>query len=316
MPPEAAPYAETWPSLPLEAWRETYATLQLWTQVVGKVRLVQAPFQNHWWHSVLYVTARGLTTSPMPHGERTFQIDFDFTAHALRIDTGGGETRVFPLRPYSVAEFYGRVMDALRDLGLPVQIDTLPQEVENPIPFEQDQVHASYDPEYAARCWRILAQTDRVLQRFRSDFLGKSSPVHFFWGSFDLAQTRFSGRPAPPHPGGIPGLADWVTREAYSHEVSSCGFWPGGGPVPEPVFYAYAYPEPPGYSDHRPQPEAAFYSPQMREFLLPYEAVRQSPDPDGMLLAFCRSTYEAAAELGGWDRAALERQGGIPHAPA
>jgi hypothetical protein len=298
---------EIWPSLPLEAWKDTYATLHMWTQIVGKIRLAQAPALNHWWQSPLYVTARGLTTSPIPYARQAFQIDFDFIDHKLRIQTSAGETRTLELRSRSVADFYTELMAALRALGIEVRIWTMPQEVEQPIRFEQDRLHATYDPEYAHRFWRILAQTDRVLTAFRSRFLGKCSPVHFFWGSFDMAVTRFSGRPAPEHPGGVPQLADWVVREAYSHEVSSCGFWPGGGPLPEPVFYSYAYPEPEGFKDYPVRPEAAYYHPDMREFVLPYEAMRTAADPDQALLAFLQSTYEAAADLSRWDRAALER---------
>lgn len=297
---------ETWPSLPLERWKDTYATLHMWTQVVGKIRLALAPLINHWWQVTLYVTSRGLTTSPIPYGTRTFQIDFDFLAHELHIDTGEGERRTLPLEPRSVADFYHRTMAALHALGIDVPIWSTPVEIENPIPFERDDRHA-YDPEYAQRFWRILVQTDRVLSAFRAGFLGKASPVHFFWGSFDLAVTRFSGRLAPVHPG-APNVADFVTREAYSHEVSSCGFWPGGGPIGEPVFYAYAYPEPAGFKDFPVQPAEAFYSPDLREFLLPYEAIRNAKSPDQALLAFLQSTYEAAADLGKWDRVNLERQ--------
>ena len=299
--------AETWPELPLDAWKDTCATLQLWSQIVGKVRLTQAPMMNHWWHSTLYVTARGLTTSAMPHGERSVQIDFDFLDHELRVLTSTGDVRAVKLAPRPVADFYRELMAGMADVGVPVTINTLPQEVENPIPFEQDYAHAAYDPGRAQQFWRILLQAERVLQQFRSRFLGKCSPVHFFWGSFDLAVTRFSGRRAPEHPGGVPGMADWVTREAYSHEVSSCGFWPGGGPVPEPAFYAYAYPEPPGFAKWAVRPEGAYYQAQMREFILPYERVRRSPEPDAQVIAFCQSTYEAAADLGAWDREALER---------
>jgi hypothetical protein len=297
-----------WPSLPLQAWQDTCTTLQLWTQVIGKIRLVQAPMVNHWWHTTLYVTPRGLTTSTMPHGSRTFEIEFDLLDHQLRISSSEGETRTLPLAAQPVAQFYQAVMEELAALDLPVRIWTRPQEVENPIPFPADTTHASYDAESAQRFWRMLAQSDRVLQQFRSGFLGKCSPVHFFWGSFDLAVTRFSGRRAPEHPGGIPNLADWVVREAYSHEVSSCGFWPGSGAVQEPAFYAYAYPEPEGFAQYPIQPAEAYYHPEMREFILPYEAVRQARDPDQVLLAFLQSTYEAAAVPGGWDRAALERR--------
>lgn len=297
----------TWPSLPLAAWQDTYETLHMWTQIVGKIRLALVPKVNHWWNSTLYVTPHGLTTSSIPYGNRTFEISFDFLSHQLKIETSDGAARTIPLVPRSVADFYQDVIKELNALGIEVKIWTMPQEVAEPIPFEQDSKHAAYDREYAQRLWQILVQADRVMTIFRSRFIGKSSPVHFFWGSFDLAVTRFSGQRAPEHPGGIPNLADWVTREAYSHSCSSCGFWPGGGSVVDPVFYAYAYPEPEGFSDYPIQPKEAFYSSQMREFILPYEAVRQAEDPDAMLLAFLQSTYEAAANLGNWDKAALER---------
>ena len=297
----------TWPSLPLAAWQDTYETLHMWTQIVGKIRLALAPPINHWWHSTLYVTPRGLTTATMPHGTRTLEISFDFLDHHLQIETSDGITRRIALVPRSVADFYQDVMGTLHEIGIEVRIWTMPQEVQEPIPFEQDYKHAAYDGEYAQRLWRILVQADRVMTAFRSRFIGKSSPVHFFWGSFDLAVTRFSGRRAPEHPGGVPNMADWVTREAYSHEVSSCGFWPGGGAVVEPVFYAYAYPAPEGFQDYPIHPKEAFYSSQMKEFILPYEAVRQSDNPDEILLTFLQSTYEAAANLGNWNRAALER---------
>ena len=300
-------HADTWPSLPLEEWRDTYATLHMWTQIVGKIRLVQTPWLNHSWHVTLEVTPSGLRTPPIPHGTRTFQIEFDFVTHRLVIRTSDGAERSTALRSRPVADFYREVMTTLHELRLPVRISTRPNEVEAPIPFEQDRVHASYDPDFANRFWRLLLQADRVLKTFRARFGGKSSPVHFFWGSFDLAVTRFSGRPAPPHPGGVPNLPDWVARDAYSHEVSSAGFWPGGGPVPYPAFYSYAYPEPPGFKDASVRPASAFYSDAMREFFLPYDAVRQAESPDDMLLEFLQSTYEAAATLGGWDRQSLER---------
>jgi len=310
---DRAARADVWPSLPLEAWQDTYATLHLWTQVVGKIRLTQTPWLNHSWHVTFEVTPRGLRTPPIPHGTRTFQIEFDFVRHQLVIQTSDGDVRLIALRPCAVADFYAEVMTTLRETRLPVRIVTKPNEVEAPIPFEQDHVHASYEPEYANRLWRLLVQADRVLKTFRARFGGKSSPVHFFWGSFDLAVTRFSGRPAPPHPGGVPNLPDWITRDAYSHEVSSAGFWPGGGPVPYPVFYSYAYPEPPGFKDARVFPENAFYSDALREFFLPYDVVRQAESPDDLLLEFLQSTYEAAATLGGWDRQALERP--VPQPP-
>lgn len=298
---------DTWPSLPLEDWSETCATLQLWTQIVGKIRLAQSPWLNHSWHVTLYVTARGLTTMPIAHGTRAFQIDFDFVAHQLTIQVSDGGTGGFALKPQSVQAFYRRLMKEMDRLMLHVDINTTPNEVIDPIPFDQDEIHCDYDREYAARFWRILVQSDRVFKQFRARFIGKCSPVHFFWGAADLAVTRFSGRPAPLHPGGIPGLPDSVTREAYSHEVSSCGFWPGGGPIPYPAFYSYAYPEPPNFTNAAIQPAAAFYSDDFREFILPYEAVRQSASADDTLLAFLQTTYEAAAVPGNWDRAALER---------
>jgi hypothetical protein len=299
--------SEVWPPLPVADWQDTYETLHLWTQIIGKVRLALAPQINHWWHSTLYVSPRGLTTSTIPYGTRTFQITFNFLSHQLLIETSDGMTKTIELMPRSVADFYQVVMSSLRDLGIEVRIWTLPQEVANPIPFDQDNQHAAYDPKYAQRVWQILVQSDRVLTRFRARYAGKCSPVHFFWGSFDLAVTRFSGRRAPQHPGGVTGMADWVTREAYSHEVSSCGFWFGGGST-EALFYAYAYPEPEGFKDYAIQPQAAFYSPDMREFVLPYETVRQTANSDDMLLAFLQSTYEAAANLAHWDRHALEYQ--------
>jgi uncharacterized protein DUF5996 len=298
---------EAWPSLPLEAWSETCATLHLWTQIVGKIRLVQSPWQNHSWHVTLYVTAAGLTTSPVPHGHRTFQIDFDFIRHRLIVQTSDGGTGGFALEPQSVAAFYARLIEELKKLDVPVNIFLQPNEVAEPIRFDQDEKHSAYDREYANRFWRVLVQADRVFKKFRARFIGKCSPVHFFWGAPDLAVTRFSGRKAPQHPGGIPNLPDWVTREAYSHEVSSCGFWPGGGTVPYPAFYSYAYPEPAGFSKAAVKPEAAFYSTDFREFLLAYDVVRDSDSPDDTLLNFLQSTYEAAANLAAWDRASLER---------
>lgn len=297
---------EVWPSLPFDKWKDTYATLHMWTQIVGKIRLVQSPFQNHWWHVPLYVTPRGLTTSVIPYGFKTFEIDFDFINHKLVINTSDGGTKIQDLRSQSVADFYQETMAALRSLDIEVLIRTTPVEVADPIPFEQDYQHATYDPEYAQRFWRILVQTNRVLTEFRSQFIGKVSPVHFFWGSFDLAVTRFSGQPAPKHPGGIPNMADWVTREAYSHEVSSCGFWPGGNGA-EPIFYAYAYPVPSGFKEYAIEPKEASYSDNLGEFILPYDAVRTSQSPDELLQSFFQSTYLAAANQGKWDRATLER---------
>ena len=295
-----------WPELPLAGWQDTYATLHLWTQIVGKVRLALAPPLNHWWQATLYVTPRGLTTSPIPRGTRTFAIDFDFLDHTLRIATSDGRVSTRPLRPEPVADFYAATVAALRDLDLDVRIWSTPVEIEAPIPFELDYQHAAYDPEAAQRFWRILVQAERVFTGFRSRFLGKVSPAHLFWGALDLAVTRFSGRSAPRH-GPVPNIADHVVQEAYSHEVSSLGFWPGGGPLPEPVFYAYASPEPPGFKEARVEPEGAYYSQVMGEFVLPYEVVRTSASPDAALLSFAQSTYAAAADLAGWERAALER---------
>ncbi len=294
-----------WLPLSLSAWQDTYQTLHLWTQIIGKIRLALAPKINHWWHSTLYVTTPGLTTGPIPNGTRSFQITFDFLAHQLKIETSEGTTRSIALSPRSVADFYQEVMNTLKDLGIEVQIWTMPQEIADAIPFEQDHQHHAYDPESAQRFWQILVQANRIMTVFRSYYIGKCSPVHFFWGSFDLAVTRFSGRRAPEHPGGVPNMADWVTREAYSHEVSSCGFWFGGGST-EALFYAYAYPTPEGFKDYLIQPESAFYSPELQEFVLPYEAVRQADDPDTAVLQFLQSTYEAGANLGDWERAALE----------
>ena len=300
---------EVWPSLPFDAWRDTYATLHLWTQIIGKVRLALAPMINHWWQVTLYVTSRGLTTSPMAYGTRTVQIEFDFLDHQLRIETSDGDCRSLTLAPRSVAEFYSETMAALKSLGIAVSIWSTPVEVEDRTPFEQDDKHAAYDADYAQRFWRVLVQTDRILTEFRSRFIGKVSPVHFFWGACDMAVTRFSGRSAPEHPG-APNVARFVAREAYSHEVSSSGFWPGGGAVAMPVFYAYAYPEPEGFKEYPIQPREAFYSPEMREFMLPYDTVRTATSPDSVLLAFLQSTYEAAANLSQWERAKLERRQG------
>ena len=298
---------DQWPGLPLDAWNETFATLHMWTQVVGKIRLVQSPWTNHSWHVTLYVTARGLSTSPIPYGSRSFEIEFDFISHALTIRTSDGRNASVPLEPQSVATFYSRVMKEMAGLDLQVHIRTKPNEVPEAIPFDRDETHRSYDREYAFRFWRVLVQTDRVLKMFRARFLGKCSPVHFFWGGGDLAVTRFSGRRAPEHPGGIPNLPDWITREAYSHEVSSCGFWPGGGAIAYPAFYSYAYPEPAGFSSAHVRPDAAFYSSDLREFILPYDEIRRADSPDDTVLAFLQTTYEAAATLAAWDRHALER---------
>jgi len=297
----------TAPGLPLESWRDTYTTLHMWTQIVGKTRLALAPPENHWWHIALYVTPRGLTTSAMPHGTRTFAAHFDFLDHQLYLRTSDGATPAVVLTPRAVADFYAEYLEALRSLGLEVRIRPVPVEVEVAIPFTADREHAAYDAEAVSRWWRMVAHADRVLKRFRGRFLGKASPVHFFWGSFDLAATRFSGRRAPTHPGGAPNCPDYVMTDAYSHECSSVGFWPGGGPVAEAAFYSYAYPEPPGYAGGPVRPAGAGYSAQMREFVLHYEVVRTAADPDAALLDFCQSTYEVAADLGGWDRTALDR---------
>ena len=304
--PESDDRDRFWPALPFEGWRDTLATLHMWTQVVGKVRLAQAPHVNHWWQVPLYVTPGGLTTSSVPYGPRTFQVDFDFVGHRLHIATSDGDSRQLALAPRTVADFYGEFMSRMKELGLDVKVWTTPVEVENPIPFEQDDTHKSYDAESVGRFRRALVQAERVFQQFRSGFAGKCSPVHFFWGSFDLAVTRFSGRRAPEHPG-APGVADSVTREAYSHEVSSAGFWPGGPALPEPIFYSYAYPEPEGFKDAPAGPERAHYNKDFKEFVLPYEAVRASEDPDAALLQFLQTTYEAAANSARWDRDALER---------
>jgi len=297
-----------WAPLPFAEWKDTAITLHMWTQIVGKIRLTLSPWTNHSWHVTLYVTSRGLTTSPIPHGTSTFEIRFDFIDHELRILKSDGAVRVFKLRPQPVAKFYREVMNALAEMKLPVTINTTPNEIENPISFDQDDEHRSYDPEYANRFWHVLVQSDRVFKEFRSRFCGKCSPVHFFWGSFDLAVTRFSGRPAPPHPGGVPHLPDEITREAYSQEVSSLGFWPGNAVAPTPVFYSYAYPEPPGFAETKVQPEAALYLPKLREFILPYDTVRTAEKPDDVLLDFAQSAYDAASKLGKWDRAALEEK--------
>jgi len=298
--------SEIWPRLDLETWQDTYTTLHMWTQIVGKVRLVQTPWINHSWHVPLYLTARGLTTGPMPYGDLVFQIDFDFFDHQLKIATSDGQLKTLDLYPRSVADFYQAVMAALKDLHLEVSIVTMPNEVPEAIPFEQDDIHAAYDAAAAQRFWRVLLQCDRVFREFRSHFCGKVSPVHFFWGSFDLAVTRFSGRSAPEHPGGVPNLPDDVAKEAYNQEVSSAGFWPGAG-LGYAAFYSYAYPTPNGFKDAPVQPEQAFFHQDLGEFVLPYNAVREADDPDQMLLSFLESTYEAAANLAQWDKAALRQ---------
>ena len=298
---------QTWPSLPLEAWSDTYATLHMWAQIVGKIRLAQSPWLNHSWHTTLYVTSSGLTTTPIPDRARTFQIDFDFLTHKLHIQASDGRTSTLPLEPQSVAAFYRRIVEEMGRLDLHVNIHKKPNEVPAPIRFDEDESPRAYDREYAQRFWQILVQTDRVLKEFRARFIGKCSPVHFFWGALDLAVTRFSGRRAPKHPGGVPNLPDWVAQEAYSHEVSSCGFWPGAGAISYPAFYSYAYPEPAGFAEAPVKPDAAFYSTDLREFILPYDVVRQSTSPDETLLDFLQTTYEGAANLANWDRMSLER---------
>lgn len=298
--------ANEWPSLPYEEWKDTYATLHLFTQIVGKVKLMLMPWTNHSWHAALYLTARGLSTGPLPYGVRTLEIAFDFIDHQLRIQTDDGAVRTLPLHPQPVAGFYREVLETLDQLGLPVKIHPMPNEIPGAIRCDEDTIHASYDADYANRCWHAMLHAHRVLGRFRARYLGKCSPVHVFWGSFDLAVTRFSGRRAPPHPGGVPNLPDWVAREAYSHEVSSVGFWPGGQALPTPVFYSYAYPEPPGFAEAKVKPEGAYYHAELHEFVLPYEQVRNAQSPDDMLMDFCQSVYEAAADLGKWDRAELE----------
>jgi hypothetical protein len=304
---------DRWPELPSAAWKDTRDTLHLWTQVIGKVRLALSPWQNHSWHVALYVTARGLTTSPIPDGRRTFQIDLDFIDHVLWVRTSDGHCRQVMLRPMTVAEFYAEVMAALDQLGIDVAINTTPNEIADAVPFPEDTTHAAYDADYANRFWRVLLATSDVFTHFRTAFLGKVSPVHFFWGSFDLAVTRFSGRKAPVHPGGVPSLPDDVAREAYSHEVSSAGFWPGGGgPIDYPAFYSYAYPAPEGFAAAKARPAEAFFSKELGEFLLPYDAVRTARDPDAALMTFLQSTYDVAADLGKWDRASLECALGSP----
>ena len=296
-----------WPELPYAAWKDTRDTLHLWTQVVGKVRLTLTPWLNHSWHVALYVTARGLTTSPIPWRGGDFQIDFDFIDHVLWVRLSEGQFRQVMLKPMSVAEFYEDVMIALRELGIEAPIRTMPCEINDCIPFEQDTVHTAYDADYANRFWRVLLATREIFAHFRTGFLGKTSPVHFFWGSFDLAVTRFSGRPAPRHPGGVPYLSDAVAQEAYSHEVSSAGFWPGGGgPVDYAAFYSYAYPTPDRFSAASVKPQGAFFSKDLGEFLMPYDAVRTARDPDAALMEFLQSTYDAAASLAKWDRKSLE----------
>ncbi len=308
---------DVWPELPYEAWKDTCLTLQLWTQIVGKIRLVQTPWLNHSWHVVLYASARGLTTSPIPYGDRTFELDFDFLDHVLRVSTSDGGQKEIALYPRSVADFYAELMRSLSSLGIDVRINELPNEIPDAIRFSEDHVHASYDREFAQRFWRILVQSTRVLARFRTSFIGKCSPVHFFWGSFDLAVTRFSGRRAPPFSGAgsVPNMPEAVVLDAYSHEVSSAGFWPGGQGVDYAAFYSYAAPSPPGFGKSPVRPQEAFWNQDLNQYLLPYDAVRTAGDPEEMLMEFLTSTYEAAASAGNWDRAALETPVGVPGVP-
>jgi len=308
IPAQGDAAGEIWPALPYEAWKDSLDTLHMWTQIVGKVKLELVPFLNEWWQVAFTVTARGLTTSTIPFGRRVFQVDFDFIDHRLDIHVGDGTSRSIPLLPRSVADFYQEFMAALDSLGLGVTITTNPVEVENTIPFDQDHVHASYDPPYITRWWGILLQVDRLLQRYRSPFVGKSSPVLFWWGSFDLSETRFSGRPAPKRE----WPARWMALGA-DQEQAAAGFWPGSGKLHEPAFFAYTYPEPPGCQEATIQPDAAIYHPDLSEFILPYDEVRMSPSPDQMILDFFQSTYEVGATLAGWDRATLERPDPLPH---
>ncbi len=294
---------EAWPALPLDAWKDTRDTLHMWTQIIGKIKLKLAPPLNHWWHVALYLTSRGLTTTPIPFGDRDFDVTFDFIDHVLVIQTSDGRTEQIPLRPRSVADFYREVMAALHRLGIDVHIWTLPSELPDPIRFEEDSRHASYDPVFVQRAWRALLAADEICKEFRGRFIGKASPVHCFWGGFDLAVTRFSGRRAPEREG-----ADAITREGYSHEVSSCGLWFGTGSLTGPAFYSYAAPEPPGFKEAPIRPAAAFYSSEFSNFLLPYDDVRKTPDPRAVVLDFLQSTYEAAATLGRWNREELERR--------
>lgn len=305
MKPSAAEREAAWPALPFSEWQPTAETLHLWTQIVGKLRLTLTPWTNHSWHVTLYLTARGLTTSPIPHGLHTFELRFDFVDHHLRIIKSNGQQGAIKLRAQSVAHFYQEVMGGLNALDLPVKIDRMPNEIVEAIPFDEDKTHHTYDPAYANRFWRVLVQSDRVFKKFRARFCGKCSPVHFFWGSFDLAVTRFSGRAAPPHPGGVPHLPDVVAREAYAQEVSSLGFWPGNAASPTPLYYSYAYPEPAGFAQAEVRPAGASYSAQLHEFILAYDDVRTAASPDDALLDFAQSTYDAASLLAKWDRDAL-----------
>jgi Family of unknown function (DUF5996) len=304
-----------WPELPYSEWKDTCTTLHLWTQVVGKIRLAYTPWLNHSWHVTLYPTVRGLTTSVIPHGQRAFDIEFDLCDHQLVITTSDRDSERIALKPRTVASFYAAVVAALGKLGIAVRITELPCEITDAIAFSRDDTHGAYDPDHAHRFWRALVQVDRVFKQFRMGFIGKSSPVHFFWGSFDLAVTRFSGRRAPLHPGGVPGASDLVMQEAYSHELSSAGFWPGGGGIDFAAFYSYAYPQPPGFRDSSMEPAEAYFDSALGEFLLPYDAVRKAKDPDATLMAFLQSTYRAASTSGNWNRAMLECPIGQPGIP-
>lgn len=298
----------TWPELSYAEAHKTYETIHLWTQIVGKIRLVKTPWINHSWHVTLYVTPSGLTTSDIVAGDKHFQLDFDFINHQLQLKTSTGDTSSIDLKKLSVAGCYKQVLDALREAGIQADIYPVPNELEDPIPFHKDETHATYKPEHAVALHQAFLRVHDIFTRFRAEFSGKSSPVHFFWGSFDLAVSRFSGRDAPRHPGGVPNLPDWIAQEAYSKEVCSCGFWPGSEAYPAAAFYSYIYPEPEGYKDARIKPAQAYYHPELREFILPYDAVQEADDPDSVLLDFLRSTYEAAADLARWDRKALEQE--------
>ena len=310
----ATPETEPWPELRYAAWADTCATLQLWTQIVGKVRLALTPWLNHSWHVTLHVTPRGLATPPIAYQDRAFGIEFDFIDHVLWLRSSDGHMRQLMLRPVSVAEFYAELMLTLAELGIAVRINEMPNEIADAVPFSADHRHAAYDRDYANRFWRLLLSAHDVMAQFRTGFIGKASPVHFFWGSFDLAVTRFSGRRAPPHPGGVPHLPNAVVREAYSHEVSSAGFWPGGGGV-DAAFYSYAYPAPDGFATAQVRPEQAYFNKDLGEFILPYDAMRTARQPEQALMAFLQSTYDAAADAGKWDRAELECHLGAPGRP-
>jgi len=315
VPHPDVPNRAPWPALPHASWAPTLTTLHRWTQIVGKIRLERTPWINHSWHVPLYLTTRGLGTSPIPAGDRSFELNFDFQAHRLEIRVSDGVDASIPLLPRSVKDFHGELMGRLDALDLATPIHTVPSEIPDGVPFDEDEENASYDPAAVLALWRALLDAHTVFTTFRARFVGKVSPVHFFWGSFDLAVTRFSGREAPPHPAGIPALPDWVAREAYSHEVSSLGFWPGSADQPEPIFYSYAYPNPEGFSDASVRPDAAFWHDDLSEFALPYEAVRTAIDPEATLLEFAQSTYEAAADLAAWDRESLEWPGGAQGPP-